>query len=173
MAIAHAPGAAAAGSSAGAVHTFSIPPVSPREHKMLGWQKDGLAEQWVHPAIYKEVMEQQAVGHTLTVGHGDAAGMLCPMDAARRCEIVADNTQAPVKQTSSQNVWLQIDQLKLCEALFQKTACSFCLRRQPRNSENMTLVARWREHFRGFWAVFLLLNSLKKGGALIYKNSLA
>jgi len=42
-----APGAAAAGSSAGAVDTLSLPHVSPGEHKMLGWQQDGLVEQCV------------------------------------------------------------------------------------------------------------------------------
>jgi len=55
--IAHALGAAAVGSLCGAVHTFSLPPVSPREHKMMGWQHDGWRERWAHPAIYNEVME--------------------------------------------------------------------------------------------------------------------
>ena len=38
LAFAHAPrlGLATAESSAGAVHTMLLPPVSPREHKMLG-----------------------------------------------------------------------------------------------------------------------------------------
>jgi len=36
-------------------------------------------------------------------------------------------------------------------------------RRQQRNFENTTLVARRRTHFRWFWAIFGLLTSLKKG----------
>jgi len=35
-------------------------------------------------------------------------------------------------------------------------------RRQPRNFENVKLVARWRVHFRIFLAIFWLLNSLQK-----------
>jgi len=60
--------------------------------------------------------------------------------------------------------WLINELIKPCEARFQKTARStaFFLRRQPRNSENMTLVARRRERFRGFLAMFWLLNSLQK-----------
>jgi len=94
MVIAHAPGAAAVGSLACVVHTLSLPPVSPREHKMIEWQHDGKAEQWVHLAIYKEVMERQAVGHAQVAGSVDTAEMTRAMDAARQCEIVADNTQA-------------------------------------------------------------------------------
>ena len=48
------------------------------------------------------------------------------------------------------------------------------MRRQPRNFENMTLVARRREHFRKFWRHFRLLNSLQKEVFLYtLKNSLA
>jgi len=49
-----------------------------------------------------------------------------------------------------------MNQLKLHEAQFQKTVRSavFFSRRQPPNCENMTLVARRRKHFRGFWANF-------------------
>jgi len=38
----------------------------------------------------------------------------------------------------------------------------FCLRRQARNFENMTLVVRRKQHFREFLAMFWLLNSLQK-----------
>ena len=72
----HAPGEAATGSSARVVHTLSLPPVSPREHKCLGWQMDGQAKQWVHPAIYKEVKETRVVGHAQAAGHGDAEKMV-------------------------------------------------------------------------------------------------
>jgi len=61
--IAHAHRAVAVGSSGWTMHTLSLPPVSPREYKMFGWQKDRLAEQCVHPAIYKKVMETRVVGH--------------------------------------------------------------------------------------------------------------
>ena len=66
-------------------------------------------------------------------------------------------TKGAVKKTTSQNVWPRINELI-------KTARSvvFFLRCQPRNFENMTLVARRRERFRGFWRYFLLLNSLQK-----------
>ena len=80
----------------------------------------------MHPAIYKEVMEQRAVDHAQTVSHGGAAGMLCPMDAARRCEFVADTTQAPVKQATFRLFVSELINLnlKLCEARFQTTARS-------------------------------------------------
>jgi len=96
LACAHAPGlrAATAGSSAGAVHTLSLSPVSPREHKILGWQPDGLAEQWVHPAMYKVVIETRAVGHAQVADHVDAAEMARGMDAACQCEILADTSPA-------------------------------------------------------------------------------
>jgi hypothetical protein len=45
------------------VHTLSLPPVSPRKHKVMA-------------------------------GHDDVAEMARAMEAARRCEIVADTTQA-------------------------------------------------------------------------------
>jgi len=63
LAYAQIPGEAAAGSSAGAVHTLSLPPVSPREHKVRA-------------------------------GHENVAEMARAMEAARRCELVADTTQA-------------------------------------------------------------------------------
>jgi len=39
---------------------------------------DGQAEQWVHPAIYKEVMETRAGGHAQAAGHDNAAEMAEP-----------------------------------------------------------------------------------------------
>jgi len=93
MAMAHAPGAVA-GSSEGGMHTVLLPPVSPPVHKCLGWQNNGLAERWVHPAILKEVMETQAVGQVKATGNDNVAEMARTMDAARQCEIVADKPQA-------------------------------------------------------------------------------
>jgi len=49
--------------AAGVVHTLSLPPVSPREHKVM-------------------------------VGHDDITEMARAIESARRCEIVADTTQA-------------------------------------------------------------------------------
>jgi len=49
----------------------------------------------------------------------------------------------------------------------------FFLRRQPRNFENATLVARRRVHFRGFLAIFLVSQLPPKRGLLLHKNSLA
>jgi len=37
----------------------------------------------------------------------------------------------------------------------------FFWRRQLRNFENVTLVARRKEYFQGVWAIFWLLNSLQ------------
>ena len=73
MTIAQAPGAAVVGISAGVVYTLSLPPVSPRDHEILGWQHDGRAEHWVHPVIFKAVMETQALGHAQAAGSDDAA----------------------------------------------------------------------------------------------------
>ena len=53
---------------------------------------------------------------------------------------------------------------KLCGARF-----SF-LRRQPRNFENTTLVARRREHFRGFLAIFLVAHISPKRSVLVNKK---
>jgi len=47
------------------------------------------------------------------------------------------------------------------------------MRRQPRNFENTTLVARQREHFRGFLAIFLVAQISPRRGVLVQKNSLA
>ena len=47
------------------------------------------------------------------------------------------------------------------------------MRRQPRNFANMTLVARRREHFRGFLAIFLVAQLSPKRSVLVHKNSLA
>jgi len=84
-----------------------------------------------------------------------------------------------VKQITSQNLWPGINwSIKTARSAVSKSTVSHSawflfLRHQPRNSESVTLVARQREHFRGFWRFFWLLNSLKKGGVLIHKNSLA
>jgi len=58
----HAPREAAAVRSAGAVHTLSLAPVSPREHKVIA-------------------------------GHDNVADMARGLEAARRCEIVANTTR--------------------------------------------------------------------------------
>jgi len=47
------------------------------------------------------------------------------------------------------------------------------LRRQPRNFENVTVVARRKEHFWGFLAIFLVAQLPPKRGVLVQKNSLA
>jgi len=47
------------------------------------------------------------------------------------------------------------------------------LRRQPRNFENVILVARRRKHFRVFLAIFLVAQLPPKRGVLVHKNSLA
>ena len=47
------------------------------------------------------------------------------------------------------------------------------LRHQPRNFENVTSVARRREHFRGLLAIFLVAQILPKRGVWVHKNSLA
>jgi len=46
------------------------------------------------------------------------------------------------------------------------------LRRQPRNFENVTLVACRREHFQGFLAIFLVAQLPPKRDVLVHKNSL-
>jgi len=67
------------------------------------------------------------------------------------------------------------DQLKPREAQFQKTARSaVCfLRRQPQNFENLTLVARRREHFRVFLTIFLVPQLPPKRVLLVHKITLA
>jgi len=47
------------------------------------------------------------------------------------------------------------------------------LRHQPRNFENMTLVARRRVHFRVFLAIFFVAQLSPKRGVLVHKNLLA
>ena len=70
-----------------------------------------------------------------------------------------------VKKTTSQNVWPRINSLI-------KTARSAVsiLRRQPRNVENVTLVARRREHFRVCLAIFLVAQIPPKRGVLVHKK---
>jgi len=59
-----------------------------------------------------------------------------------------------------------INQWKLREA-------RFLLRRQTRNFENVTLVARQREHFCMFLVIILVAQLPTKRGVLVHKNSLA
>jgi len=54
-----------------------------------------------------------------------------------------------------------------------RTEHGFFFRRQPRNIENVTLVARRREYFRVFLAINLVAQLPTKRGFLIHKNSLA
>jgi len=49
----------------------------------------------------------------------------------------------------------------------------FFLRRQAQNFENTTLVARRREHFRVFLAIFLVAQLSPKRGVFVHKNSLS
>jgi len=60
---------------------------------------------------------------------------------------------------------------KLSLLIFSKRG--FFLRRQPRNFENMTLVARRREHFRVFLAIYLVAQLSPKRSVQVQKNSLA
>jgi len=68
-----------------------------------------------------------------------------------------------------------MNSLKPREARLYKTARSavIFLWRQPWNFENMTLVARRREHFQGFLAIFFVAQLSPKRGVLVQKNSLA
>ena len=63
--------------------------------------------------------------------------------------------------------------IKTARSAFSKNRAVFFLRRQPRNFENVTLVARRKVHFRGFWAIFLVAQLPPKTGVLVHKNSLA
>ena len=54
-----------------------------------------------------------------------------------------------------------------------RTEHGFFSRRQPRNIENVTLVARRREYFRVFLTINLVAQLPTKRGFLIHKNSLA
>ena len=59
--------------------------------------------------------------------------------------------------------WFELmNELKPRKARFQKTASSFFWRRRPRNYENVTVVARQRQHSRLFLAVCFVPNFLKK-----------
>jgi len=49
----------------------------------------------------------------------------------------------------------------------------WAVRREPRNFQNKTLVARRREHFQVFLAIFLVAQLSPKRGVLVQKNSLA
>jgi len=69
------------------------------------------------------------------------------------------------------NEWKNYNRAKRSFKL--RVARFFLLRRQPRNLENMTLVPRRREHFRGFLAIFLVAQLSPKRGVIVHKNSLA
>ena len=77
-----------------------------------------------------------------------------------------------VNKTTSHNLWPRINSLINGFKKPRGAWFSF-LRRQPRNFANVTLVARRREHFRGFWAKFLVPQLPPKRGVLVHKNSLA
>ena len=82
-------------------------------------------------------------------------------------------TKGAVKKTTSQNVWPRINSLIKTARSTVLTRAIFFFRRQPRNPENVTLVARRREHFRVCLAIFLTAQIPPKRGVLVHKNSLA
>jgi len=55
---------------------------------------------------------------------------------------------------------------------FIKTVRSAVWRR-PRNFKNVTLVARRRRHFRGFWAILWVAQLPQKKSVIVHKDSLA
>jgi len=65
-------------------HLISAISVTSVEHRVLEWQHDGLKEQWVHLAIYTEVIESQTVtlGHAQAAGNNKVAEMARAMDSA-------------------------------------------------------------------------------------------
>ena len=71
--------------------------------------------------------------------------------------------------------WLMNWFIKTARSVVSKKCAErgFFLRRQPRHFENTTLVARRREHFRVFLAIFLVAQLSPKRGVLVHKNSLA
>ena len=100
--------------------------------------------------------------------------------------------QGAVMKTTSQNLWPRIN-WNHAKCTFKKpTRSAFfffsdlgqgCgvslfrpwsrLRRQPRNFENVTLVARRREHSQVFLTIFLVAQLPPTRGVLVHKNSLA
>jgi len=76
-----------------------------------------------------------------------------------------------VSRVQAAKEWQQ--QLRLPSLLFSKLTRLSFLRRQPRNFENVTLVARRSVHFRGVLAIFLVDQLPSKTGVLVHKNSLA
>jgi len=84
-----------------------------------------------------------------------------------------------VKKTIFQNLWPRINSNEFISYNRAKRgfkpcrARCFLLRRQLRLFKNVTLVARWREHFHGFLAIFLVAQLPPKRGVLAHKNSLA
>jgi len=85
-----------------------------------------------------------------------------PQNRSRIHIILCRRALWSVKKTTSRNLW-------------PRTARSavFFFRCQPRNLENVTLIVRRREHFRGFLAIFLVAQLPPKKAVLVHKNSLA
>jgi len=72
-----------------------------------------------------------------------------------------------VKKTTCQNLWPRINSLiKTARSTVTKNCAArgFFWRHQPRNFENITLVARRRENFRGFLVIFLVAQLSPKRG---------
>jgi len=74
----------------------------------------------------------------------------------------------PVKETMFGQINLINSLIKTAQSAVSKNW--FFLRR---NFENVTLVARRRVHFRGFWVIFLDAQLPPKRGVLVHQNSLA
>jgi len=80
-----------------------------------------------------------------------------------------------LKKTTSQHVWPRINSnkwIKTARSAVSKNP-RFFFEHQPRNFDNVTLVARQRVHFRGFWAIFFVAQLPPKRGVLVHKNLLA
>ena len=74
-----------------------------------------------------------------------------------------------VKITTSQNLWPRIDSNQFIKNNHSKRSFSF-----TRNfEENVTLVARRREHFRVFFGDFFGCSTPSKRGISVHKNSRA
>ena len=88
----------------------------------------------------------------------------CP--APRRAKM-SNGAKVPsaVNKTTSQNLWPRINSNEFIN--------SAVLKNRAERSFFLTLVARWREHFRVFLEIFLVAQLSPKRGVLVYKNSLA
>ena len=78
-------------------------------------------------------------------------------------------------ENSGNEIFSNYNETQSKEAKRKRNVCleQFFLRHQPRNFENMISVARRREHFWGFLAIFLVSQLSPKRGVLVHKNSLA